>query len=141
MPKTTAEDMTGTATMTTAPKPSSITPRPITAATTTVQLSRGTQTVAWRAGDITLFEGNVAEYGSVRLAVTAWMETGGMEIKVAEVTDPTMPIIIESSPAEQNYQEMRTVLMTPGRRLRVYIWMDECPSHEIQLTWGVWGRA
>jgi hypothetical protein len=118
-----------------------IAPRPSTAATTTLQLARGSQTVAWRAGDITLFEGSVAEYGSVRIAVTAWMETGGMEIKVAEVTDPTMPIIIESSVSEQNYQELRTVLMTPGRRLRVYVWMDECPSHEIQLTWGVWGRA
>ena len=110
------------------------------ARTTTVQLARGAKTVQWTSGDITLYEGDVSGFASVRLAVTAYTESGGLMIKVFDVEDAATPIVLEENVAETSYQEMRTTLPVPGRRMAVRIWVDECPTGRVELTWGVWGR-
>lgn len=114
--------------------------KPAAAETTTVQLARGVQTVPWTSGDITVFEGDVSGFAAVRVAVTAYTESGGLMIKVFDVEDAATPIVLEENVAETSYQEMRTTLPVPGRRMAVRIWVDECPTGQVQLTWGVWGR-
>lgn len=113
---------------------------PAAARTTTVELARGAETVHWTSGDITLYEGDVSGFASVRLAVTAYTESGGLMIKVFDVEDATTPIVLKENIAETSYQEMRTALPVPGRRMAVRIWVDECPTGRVELTWGVWGR-
>lgn len=112
-------------------------------APTTVQLARGIQTFAWHRGDpdITLFEGDVSVYASIRIAATAYTQDGGLMLKLTEVSDPATPIVLEENVSEQNYQELRTLVGTPGRRVRLFVWMDECPSGQVEITWGVWGRS
>jgi hypothetical protein len=108
--------------------------------TTTVQMARGIQDFTSGGGDITLFEGDVSGFRTVRLAVTAFVQDGGLMIKVLDVEDPTRPIVLQESVAETSYQELRTTLDVPGRRMAVRIWVDDHPGQAIQATWGVWGR-
>ena len=107
----------------------------------TVKLARGVKTVSWTGGDITLYEGDVSGFHSVRIAVTAYTQSGGLMIKVLDVEDPAEPIVLQENVNEASYQEMRTSLDVPGRRMAVRIWVDECPTGSVQLTWGVWGRS
>lgn len=108
--------------------------------TTTVQLSRGIQTIAWTSGDIVLFEGDVAAYRSVRISATAYTESGGLMLKILEVDDPATPIVLMENVSEVSYQELRVCLDVPGRRIALRVWVDECPTGAVQVTWGVWGR-
>jgi hypothetical protein len=87
-----------------------------------------------------LFEGDVSGFRTVRLAVTAFVQDGGLMIKVLDVEDPTRSIVLQESVAETSYQELRTTLDVPGRRMAVRIWVDDHPGQAIQATWGVWGR-
>jgi hypothetical protein len=108
--------------------------------TATVQLARGIQTFPGTPGDITLYEGDVSGFRTVRLAVTAYVENGGLMIKVFDVEDPARPIVLAENVAETAYQELRTTLDLPGRRMAVRIWVDETGGHDVQVTWGIWGR-
>ncbi|HSP36912.1 MAG TPA: hypothetical protein VLR26_04080 [Frankiaceae bacterium] len=92
-------------------------------------------------GDITLFSGDVSGYRSVRIAATAYTESGGLMIKVLEVEDASRPIVLEENVAEESYQELRTTLEVPGRVLALRVWVDECPTGSVDLSWGVWGLA
>jgi hypothetical protein len=108
--------------------------------TTTVLLARGIEDFTSGGGEITLYEGDVSAFGAVRLAVTAFVQDGGLMIKVLDVEDAARPIVLQESIAETSYQEMRTTLEIPGRRMALRIWVDDHPGQAIQATWGVWGR-
>lgn len=126
------------------PRPANLIPPTRIVGPLTIELARGGQTFAWHRGDpdITLFEGDVSTYGSIRVSATAYTQgEGGLELKLMEVADPATPVVLEESVSEQNYQQLRTVLLTPGRRVRLYVWMDECPSGQVDVSWGVWGRT
>jgi hypothetical protein len=61
-------------------------------------------------------------------------------IKVFDVEDAGTPVVLEENVAETSYQEMRTTLPVPGRRMAVRIWVEECPTGQVQLSCGIWGR-
>ncbi len=106
----------------------------------TMLLSRGSDSFTSAGGEIPLYEGDVSGYRTIRLAVTAFVPDGGLMIKVYDVEDPALPIVLQESVAETGYQELRTTLDVPGRRLAVRIWVDDHPGQQIQVTWGIWGR-
>jgi hypothetical protein len=117
-------------------------PRPGGAAqATTVLLSRGVQTFYWGRGDHVVFVGDVSGFGTVRIVVSASAQDSGLVLRVQDVEDPAVPVVLEENIIEQNSQELRTVLDVPGRRLAVVVWVDETPPGPVQVTWGVWGRA
>ena len=112
-----------------------------TANATTVLLSRGAQTYYWGRGDHVVFVGDVSCLRTVRIVVTASAQSSGLVVRVQDVEDPAVPIVLEENATEQNDQELRTVLDVPGRRLAVVVWVDEEPPGPVQVTWGIWGRA
>ena len=107
----------------------------------TVLLSRGAETYHWGRGDHVVFAGDVSAVRTVRIVVTASAQDSGLVLRVQEVEDPAVPVVLEESPVEANDQELRAVLDVPGRRLAVVVWVDEEPPGPVQVTWGVWGRA
>jgi hypothetical protein len=112
-----------------------------TARATTVLLSRGGQTYFWGRGDHVVFVGDVSGFRTVRIVATASATSSGLVMRVEDVEDPAVPIVLEENTTEQDHQELRTVLDVPGRRLAVVVWVDEEPPGPVQVTWGIWGRA
>ena len=112
-----------------------------TARVTTGLLSRGVQTYFWGGGDHVVFVGDVSGLRTVRIVATASALSSGLVMRVEDVEDPAVPIVLEENTTEQNDQELRTVLDVPGRRLAVVVWVDEEPPGPVQVTWGIWGRA
>jgi hypothetical protein len=112
-----------------------------TARVTTVLLSRGVQTYFWGRGDHAVFVGDVSGFRTLRIVATASATSSGLVMRVEDVEDPAVPIVLEENTTEQNDQGLRTVLDVPGRRLAVVVWVDEEPPGPVQVTWGIWGRA